>query len=203
MSEPPSNPALRKELLALRAADLELRDRLIAEDTLFKGYHPEMAALHRRQATRFREILSEHGWPGRLLVGEDGCAAAWLVLQHSVLDPPLMMHALSLLEVAVRSGAAPPAHLAYLTDRIRTLQGRPQIYGTQHDWDDSGQMSPQPIEDVDAVEARRAALGMEPLSAHTARLREQAIRERASAPADLAAHREEGIHWARSLGWRA
>ena len=31
---------------------------------------------------RLRAIVSEYGWPGRSLVGEDGADAAWLLLQH-------------------------------------------------------------------------------------------------------------------------
>ena len=191
------------ELAAMKAADLKLRDQLAAEGALSGGYNEEMAALHRKHAMRFREILEIHGWPGRSLVGEEGCAAAWLILQHSVLDPALMRRAQPMLEAAVHAGEAPPAHLAYLTDRIRTLQGELQVYGTQHDWDDQGQMSPLPIEDEAGVEQRRSMLGMEPLSAHTTRLREQVIRENQKAPADLAAHRKAGHEWARSLGWRS
>lgn len=200
--DPLIRTALRDELLALQSADLDLRARLVAEGTLFGGYHPEMTALHQRHAMRLREILAVHGWPGRSLVGEDGSAAAWLLLQHSITDPALMKRAEPLVEAAVRSGDAPGAHLAYLTDRIRTLQGLPQIYGTQHDWDEQGRMSPQPIEAAEGVEARRAAIGMESLASHTARLREQARREGAAPPADLAAYREEGLRWARSVGWR-
>ena len=194
--------SLKDELLAMQSADLQLRSQLAAQGTLSPGYNEEMAALHRRNAARLGEILDEHGWPGRSLVGEAGCAAAWLVLQHSLLDPLLMMRALPLLEVAVRGDEAPPSQMAYLADRIRTLQGQPQLYGTQHDWDDIGQMSPLPIDDAAGVEARRSALGMETLVAHTARLREQVARERAAPPADLAAYRREAHEWARSLGWR-
>jgi hypothetical protein len=194
--------SLKDELLAMQAADLQLRERLVAQGRLSPGYNEEMAALHRRHAIRLGKLIDTNGWPGRSLVGDEGCAAAWLVLQHSLPDPALMRRALPLLEAAVRAGEAPPAQLAYLTDRIRTLQGQLQIYGTQHDWDDSGQMSPLPTEDVADLEARRSALGMESQAAHTARLREQVARERESAPADLAAYRREADDWARSLGWR-
>lgn len=197
------NAGLREELLRMQAADLQLRQRLVEEGVLHRGYHDEMAALHRRHAARFREVLNLHGWPGRPLVGDEGADAAWLVLQHCILDPELMRMALPLLGAAVDRGEAPPAHLAYLADRIRTLQGEPQLYGTQHDWDDAGQMSPLPMEDAEGVEARRGALGMESLAAHTFRLRAQVAREGAARPADLAAYRRERDEWARSTGWRS
>jgi hypothetical protein len=193
---------LREELLSMQAADLRLRDRLVSIGTLFGGYSEEMAALHRIHAMRMREVLDLHGWPGRALVGEDGCAAAWLVLQHAIGDPQLMRSALPLIKQSVQGGDAPSAHLAYLTDRIRTLQGGPQLYGTQHDWDENGQLSPQPIENEQQVDARRAELGMESLASHTARLRQQAAREGAKAPVDLEAYRRNGQEWATSMGWR-
>ena len=196
------NEAVREELLAMRDADLRLRSRLIASGTLFGAYNEEMASLHRKHATRLREILAAHGWPGHSLVGEDGCNAAWLLLQHAILDPPLMKSAQPLLEKAIQRGDVPPALLAYLVDRVQTLQGLPQVYGTQHDWDDFGNMSPLPIENAQSVEQRRAALGMETLESQTARLRKQATLDGDNGPADLEAYRRGANEWAMSIGWR-
>lgn len=196
------NEALREELIAMRDADLHLRDRLIADGTLFGGYNDEMASLHRKHAARLRQILDVHGWPGVSLVADDGCDAAWLILQHAILDPPLMKAAQRLLQQAADRGEAPAALVAYLVDRIQTLQGLPQVYGTQHDWDDFGNMSPLPMEDAQGVNPRRAAIGMEPLEAHTARLRKQAVLDGARAPADLESYRRAAHEWARATGWR-
>jgi hypothetical protein len=136
----------------MRQADLALRAELVRDGTLFDGYNERMADLHRRHNLRLHEILARHGWPSRRLVGEDGADAAWLLLQHAVLAPAVMRAALVLLEQAVSSGDCEPKHLAFLTDRIRTLEGRPQIYGTQHDWDQDGQLSPRPIEAPEGVD---------------------------------------------------
>lgn len=180
------NESLRSELLAMRDADLQLRDQLMASRALFDGYNEQMAALHRENAGRLGEILSEYGWPGRSLVGDDGCSAAWLILQH-----------------AIEQGDAPAPLLAYLTDRIQTLQGLPQVYGTQHDWDDSGSMSPLPVQDAANVNQRLAALGMEPVEVQTDRLRKEAARAGSAAPADMESYRRSGEEWARSVGWRS
>ena len=197
------NETLREELLAMRNADLRLRSQLVANGTLFGAYNEEMASLHRKHNARLREILLLHGWPGRLLVGEDGCSAAWLLIQHAVLDPLLMREARSLLERSVQEGNAPGSLLGYLIDRIRTLEGLPQVYGTQHDWDESGRISPLPIEQAEGVDERRASIGLESLEAQTARLRKQAIEEGDHMPDDLRARRRSGDEWAKSLGWRS
>src|SRR5947209_9236632 len=85
-----AHPALRAELLAMAAEDRRVWAELAADGSLFDGYHPRMAEVHRRNAARLTETLDRHGWPGRDLVGADGAAAAWLVLQHAIGDPPLM-----------------------------------------------------------------------------------------------------------------
>jgi hypothetical protein len=178
------------------AADHALRARLVAEGTLFDDYHPEMAGLHRRHAARLGEIVAARGWPGRSLVGDDGAEAAWLVAQHAIGDPPVMRRCLSLVEAAARLGEAPAWQRAYLLDRIRTLEGRLQRYGTQRDWDAGGTLRPLPLEDPAGVDARRAAVGLGPLGDGPA----AADGERP--PADPEARRRAFDAWARASGWR-
>jgi hypothetical protein len=197
-----ANPALRDELLSMQRADLELRARLAADGSLFDGYAEPMADLHRRHNARLRAILAEHGWPGRSLVGEDGAAAAALVLQHAILDPELMRGAEALLRRAVDAVEAEPKAWAMLVDRLRTLEGRPQIYGTQYDWDDAGTLSPAPVEDAERVDERRRGVGLDTLAQNTERLRAQAARECERPPADLDRRRRAAEEWARSAGWR-
>ncbi len=196
------NHQLQAELLEMRDADLELRQRLVDQRALFGEYNEQMAALHRRHNERFAAILAEHGWPDRHLVGEEGATAAWLLLQHAVLKPELMRSAISLLETSVNKGDTEPRYLALVVDRVRTMEGRYQVYGTQHDWDESGQISPLPIEDPGNVDTRRAAVGLEPLIENTRRLRAQAKEEGELPPADLDEHRHGAREWARSVGWR-
>jgi uncharacterized protein DUF6624 len=197
-----TNPALRDELLSMQRADLELRARLVADGSLFDGYAEPMAELHRGHNARFRAILAEHGWPGPSLVGDDGAAAAALVLQHAILDPELMRGAETLLRRAVDAGEAEPKAWARLVDRIRSLEARPQLYGTQYDWDEAGNLSPLPIEDAQRVDERRRSVGLDTLEQNTERLRAQAARENESAPADLERRKRAAEEWARSVGWR-
>lgn len=193
---------LRDELIRMRQADLDLRSELARDGSLFEGYSDRMADLHRRQNARLALILSEHGWPGYTLVGEDGAAAAWLLLQHAILEPSLMRGAVPLLEQAVRAGDADPRHLALVVDRIRTLEGKPQLYGTAHDWDATGELNPTPIEDPESVDERRRSIGLEPLAENTRRLRAQAEKEGEQPPADYDARERAFCEWARAIGWR-
>src|SRR5689334_16117788 len=105
--------ALHNELLAMRQTDLEMRRRLIDAGELYGShlpkdwYHPEMAKIHRRNSARMRAILTQRGYPGYALVGMDGEDAAWMILQHAILDLDLQEAGLILLEAAVKAGDAP------------------------------------------------------------------------------------------------
>jgi hypothetical protein len=191
---------LRETLLSAAERDGAVRDRLAADGSLFDGYHPEMEAVHEQNAAILTGILESHGWPGTELAGKDGSEAAWLIVQHAIGLPDFQRRCLALIEGAVRRGEAPAWQAAYLADRIRTLEGRPQLYGTQFDWDDQGLMSPQPIEDPDGIDARRAEIGLPPLAETTRNHRLRSEGE--PRPGDLAERRREMQDWAAKVGWR-
>jgi hypothetical protein len=162
--------ALRQTLLALAAEDARVREELAADGSLFDGYHPRMETVHVENA-RALEAELDAGWPGVARVGEDGAEAAWRIVQHAIGLPAFQRRCLALIEKAIAHGDAPAYQAAYLSDRIRTFEGRPQVYGTQFDWDEAGQMSPKPIEDEANVDARRSRVGLPPLAEVTARHR--------------------------------
>lgn len=195
------NRVLRRDLLALRARDAEKREELVRRGELFDGYHPEMEAVHTCNARALEHILDRHGWPGLRDVGEEGAEAAWIVAQHAIGEPDFQRRCLELLERAVGAGEAPPAFRALLIDRIRFNERRPQLYGTQFDWDANGCMSPWPIEDAANVEARRRAVGLPPLAETIPRVRARAEGEGARPPASYAARQAEIEDWAARVGW--
>ena len=108
------------------------------------------------------DIIDRYGFPGKSLVGEDGAKAAWLIVQHSP-APQFQKKCLPLLEEAVRQKEVDAIDLAYLTDRIRTSEGKAQLYGTQGK-PENGVIVPFPIEDEENVDERRKALGLEPIA---------------------------------------
>jgi hypothetical protein len=110
---------------------------------------------------------------------------------------------LEAIKMSVAQGQAPAWQAAMLEDRIRCFEGRPQIYGTQFDWDASGQMSPSPIEDADGVDARRAGVGLGSLSDAIASQRARAVREGNRPPSDFAQRQAAFEDWARKAGWRS
>ena len=63
---------------------------------------------------------------------------------------------------------------------MRTLSGKPQVYGTQFDVDEKGWPIPFPIADAAAVNERRARLGLNSLEERQEQMVEQAQKRRAN-----------------------
>lgn len=196
----PTSESLPQLLVSLAQRDLETRQRLAADLSLFDGYHPEMQAVHEENASVLETVIQEFGWPTVLVAGEEGAEAAWLIAQHAIGLPGFQRKCLTLLDEAAGAGAVPPWQPAYLLDRILTFEGKPQVYGTSFDWDEDGLMSPRPIADPASVDTRRAAVGLPPLAEVTARHRLQSANQ--PKPQNYQERQGKMEQWARSVGWR-
>ena len=187
---------IRAALLSLIAADDALVRELRESGTLAEGYHPRMEALHQANAEVLRGIIARHGWPGASLAGADGAAAAWRIVQHAIGEPAFMRQCLGLIAEAARSGEAPGWQAAMLEDRIRTLEGRPQVYGTQLEAGEDGMARPCPTKDPEGLAARRQAVGLEPLEVVLHRT------GRIARPSDPERFERDREAWLRRVGWR-
>jgi hypothetical protein len=173
----PRLPQLRDELLAMRAAftstqppDPERLSALVARIQAVDSLH----------LLRLGEIVREHGWPDGAMVGTEGLEAVFLLVQHADRDVAFQKEYLARLEGAFRAGdldRQAVQGLALLTDRVRTNQGRPQLYGTQVEIHD-GRVVVHPIEDEPNVDVRRAELGLPPLAEYLRILEEHYGRPR-------------------------
>jgi hypothetical protein len=188
--------SIRDELLRLARDDDQVRSRLAADGSLFDGYNPLMALVHRRNGERLERIVDAVGWPGVSLVGEDGADAAWLLLKHAIGQPQLQRRMLPLVQRAAAAGEVPAWHAATLEDGIAFYEGRPQCYGTMWDWDEQGALRPWAIEDPARVDERRASVGLPPMESQGMR----GVGE--SPPGDPRERLREAADWARSVGWR-
>lgn len=195
------NLEIKHELLEMLEEDNRVREELIAKGDLFKGYHPEMEAVHQRNAQALENIINQHGWPGISLVGEEGTNAAWLILQHAIGNPGLQRKCLPLLKKSASSADIPAAFVAYLEDRICVFENRPQRYGTQFDWDKNGELSPCQLQDPENVDIYRESVGLGPLSNSIDHKRKQAATEGESPPPDFEKRQREKEDWAKSAGW--
>ena len=160
-ASPCSHPALRSELLAMAEKDQAVRGRINSE-----GETPELleeeSRIDVRNTARMKPILDEFGWPTQSMVGKDGAKAAWLVAIHGDHDTKFQRRCLELMKASLKHDEVSAVHVAYLTDRVHTREGKPQVYGTQYGVID-GVRRYFPIEDLNHVEKRRAEVGLPPL----------------------------------------
>jgi hypothetical protein len=122
-----------EELIQLAENDLMVREKLLTENKLSDGYHPEMEKVHKENAKRLKEIMEEIGFPTISKVGEKASDSAWLIIQHSIAEPEFMKSSYKLMleylaDVSLKN-------LAFLFDRIQFFQGKPQKFGTQFNSD--------------------------------------------------------------------
>lgn len=189
-----------RRLTDMAAADLRKRDELVAAGVLFDGYNADMEALHIDNAKNLEAIIDAVGWPHQGIAGVEGAAAAWLIAQHAISLPDFQRRVLRLLKE--NANDVEPAQIAMLEDRIRRFEGKPQLYGTQFDWDENGQLSPGAIEDEANVDTRRAKVGLNPLKDRIGEMRRRAETEGDKPPPDMAKRRKDVESWAKKVGWR-
>ena len=192
------NERLKEKLLLMRAEDARVREELAKTGELFNGYHAEMELIHLENARQLEEMINEHGWLGKSLVGEDGAEAAWLVAQHAISLPAFSRECLRLIEKAVAENEAEPYQFAYLHDRICFFENRPQRFGTQSDWNEDGKMEVWQLEDEVEVNKFRAEVGLQPLESLTWENAET----RENKPSDWRKRQVDFEAWAKKVGWR-
>jgi hypothetical protein len=160
-----------------------------------------MEALHNDNAKMLNEIIDRIGYPTSDKVGKEASEAAWLVIQHSIAQPSFMKKCVKLLEKEVEQHKADPIDLAYLSDRIAVFEGKPQLYGTQFDWDENGELSPDPFDNLTKVNDRRRSVRLNTLDEQTQIMREQVKNENQTPPKDFEKRKQKYDQWRKIVGW--
>jgi hypothetical protein len=112
-----------------------------------------------------------------------------------------MKKCLKLLENVAIKNKVYQKNLASLTDRINVLECKPQLYGTQFDWDKNGNLSPNKYDDLLKVNNRRLKIGLNTLEEQTKIIRLQAESENQRVPKNLHIREKKFNLWKRKVGW--
>jgi hypothetical protein len=142
-------------------------------------------------------------WFGKSIVGEDGAEAAWIIVQHAISLPELSRRMLPILRREAEKDEVPLWQTAFLDDRIRSFEGKPQLYGSQFDWNERDAMSPNEIFEPENIDERRAAIGLAVPYSEYIKEHNEAVRKAGEpVPQDLEKREREFLEWARRVGWR-
>lgn len=170
-----TEPELRNELLQRAEEDQKIRQDLIKAgvEKLDSNILAKMREIDAENTARMKEIFEKHGWPSPNLVGEDGAAAAFLLLQHS--DHAFQKQVLPSVEKAFKEKKISGQNYALLLDRVLVREGKSQIYGTQAkdiaDWKDREPVF-ETIADEANLDERRQTVGLPPLADYRRLLRD-------------------------------
>ncbi len=160
-----------------------LQELFISDELPSADYHPRMRAVHEKNVAALKVIISRHGWPSIPLVGKEASKSAWLIAQHAVFDQDFMEECVVLLKQLVTVNEVEGWQRAFLQDRILTMSGKEQIYGTQFDIDDEGWPIPFPITEPEKVNERRKQFGLNSLEERLNQMREQeSLRRKTDCP---------------------
>lgn len=195
------NAGLKKQLISLKDKEIELRQSILSEGTLYDGYDARMESLHIENAEKLDNIISEHGWPGRSLVGREGADAAIMLAQNAISKPALQRRFLEFVRLAVEQGEATAIQMACLQDRILFNEGKPQQFGMLFDWDESGNLFTN-VDDVEDANKRRKALGLMTIEEATKKHKQEIEKEGGGPPSDYKKHKAMEAEWAKRVGWR-
>ena len=88
----------------------------------------KMAIIDSTNTSHLKALIAQYGFPTWELVGHKASYNAWLIAQHSYSYLPWY---LKQYRKAVAENNADKHCLAYMEDRYLTIEGLPQIYGTQ------------------------------------------------------------------------
>lgn len=130
----------------------------------------QLKKIDSKHTEKMRKIIKKFGWPGKSLVGKHVVHMAWLLVQHADQHVPFQEYCLKILKNAVKHKEAEPRHVAFLTDRILTHQGKKQIYGTQFQREKNGKLVPFPIKDIKNIDKRRKQAGIELFSVYVKKM---------------------------------
>lgn len=195
-SPPAADPAIRAELIdrgerdqAMRSADVGAMSQ---EER--RAFFTEAGEVGEANVAFLKEVIADEGWPTAERYGEEAADEAFLIVQHADDDPAFQAECLPLLEKEAQRGHVPMDQVAYLTDRVRVKQDRPQVYGTQYYVrqnergrvvaDENGNLTYllPIVEEPGSLDERRAEAGLGPWTEYDQRMAVSQKREAADAP---------------------
>lgn len=106
-------------------------------------------------------ILDRYGWLGISQVGQRANAAQWAILQHGTIASKEKYA--PLLKASVLADESQAKHYALLMDRLRFNSNKPQLYGTNIQYDKDGNPYFYEIESPELIDQRRKKIGLGPI----------------------------------------
>lgn len=189
-----------EEFWISKLSPLVERDHFIREGLLSRGilsdtYHKEMEKVHIENAGKLKALIDKNGFPVLSNAGEKGVRLSWIIIMHAISLPDFMGECLVQMRLAASAQDYTLELLACIEDRVLFFEGKPQLYGTNYDWQD-GDFKPTPIVDIPSLPHRRRSMGLPPMPIEVSRVTEE------RPPRDPVKKALEFELWLKKVGWR-
>ena len=152
---------LGKELEQRAAVDQAAR-RAYLERKGSKDTEENVLKIDAANSAWLRQVLENCDWPAQSKIGTKAATNAWLIAQHSDMDPAFQRFAAEKMKASVLVGEASGKGLALLVDRNRRMQKQPQVYAMQFSIQDKMRIVFLLIEAPESLDQRRKEIGLEP-----------------------------------------
>jgi hypothetical protein len=162
VKEKGANPALADQLADMEKADQEQRQHFDLGEVAMK----KMVEVDKQNQEALRRLIDTYGWPSAELVGYQGVANCWVLVQHA--SYALMKETLPAMKAAAERGELAPGNVALTIDRVLVGEGKKQLYGSQFKQTPAGEMQAEPIEDPEHLDERRSQMGLGPFEEYKA-----------------------------------
>lgn len=123
----------------------------------------EFTKLCDRNALVVKKYFQEHGYPGIKENGKEASLQFWLLVQHADNDVAFQKKVLKAMKKELQSNNVNIRNYAYLYDRVKKNENKPQLYGTQMVWDSMGVHFPYKLKYPEKINQLRAEMELEPI----------------------------------------
>ncbi len=107
-----------------------------------------------------KKYYKDYGFPGIKENGKETALNFWLIVQHADNDVEFQKKILISMKKLFKSNNVNKRNYAFLFDRIKKNEQKPQLYGTQMIWDSNGIHTPYNLESPKEVNKRRLEMDL-------------------------------------------
>ena len=123
----------------------------------------EFNKLCQKNVQIIKKYFNENGYPGIRENGKETALYFWLIVQHADNDVVFQKKVLNAMKKELKLNNVNKQNYAYLYDRVKKNESKPQLYGTQMIWDSLGIHSPYKLKYPQKINQLRSEMEMEPI----------------------------------------
>jgi VWFA-related protein len=123
------NKKLQLELLQIKQSTAQIYEELSRSASESKSFDERLKRQQAANAAQFCQILKEHGWTSKALVGAEAAEVAPVIFTDG-LSLEFQQQLIPIMQAAFEAGEISKGNYAKIVDQIRVRSGKKQVFGT-------------------------------------------------------------------------